>query len=310
MSFPPKSDLWHVGILPAPLATFLETSALPALRDSIVWLPEPGPWRYLADPFGVRRGDTVHVFVEAYDYRTKHAVIEHHALSANLVWQGRETVLEQPVHLSYPFILEHAGETFMVPESCRAGEVALYRARGFPSDWVRETVLLNNLPAADATPVFHDGRWWLFFTLVGERGRDRRELHAAYADALTGPWRLHPQTPALVDQSGARPGGTPFVDATGALVLPVQDCRGTYGAAARFLRFSVLNPQEIRCAHLDARVTGDLLSPRLVDGCHTLSACGDLALFDAKRVTRSLGRYTIDLQRQLRRRFGKKHSEG
>ena len=27
-----------------------------------------------------------------------------------------------------------------------------------------------------------------------------------YADALTGPWRLHPQTPALVDQSGARPG--------------------------------------------------------------------------------------------------------
>ena len=308
MSFPPKSDLWHVGIVPAPLPDFLVPSALPAMRDSIVWLPDPGPWRYLADPFGVRRGDSVHVFVEAYDYRTKHAVIEHHALSANLVWQGRETVLKQPVHLSYPFILEHGGETFMVPESCRAGEVALYRARHFPNDWVRETVLLNNLAAADATPVFHDGRWWLFFTMVGERGRDRRELHAAYADALTGPWRLHPQKPVLVDSCGARPGGTPFVDPTGALILPVQDCSRTYGGATRFLRFTQLDPRDIRCEHLSAVVTGHLLSPRYPDGCHTLSACGELTLVDVKRVTRSFGRYTIDLQRQLRRRYGKKQS--
>ncbi len=302
MSFPPKSDLWHVGILPAPLATFLAPAALPALRDRIAWLPEPGPWRYLADPFAVRRGDTTHVFVEAYDYRTKHAVIEHHAFDAALRWQGKGTALTQPVHLSYPFLIEHAGETFMVPESCRAAEVALYRPRQFPHGWEKEAVLLRNIPAADATPAFHDGRWWLFFTIVGERGRDRRELHAAYADALTGPWRLHPQTPVLVDQSGARPGGTPFVDATGALVLPVQDCRGTYGAALRFLRFTTLDPREIRCAHLDAHITGDLLSPAHGDGCHTLSACGDLTLFDVKRVTRSLGRYAIDLRRQLNRR--------
>ena len=305
MSFPPKSDLWHVGLAPAPLQTFLDPAALPALRDRLVWLPDPGPWRYLADPFGVRRGGTTHIFVEAYDYRTKHAVIEHHAFDAALAWQGKSVALEQSVHLSYPFLLEHGGETFMVPETCRAGEIALFRPRDFPHGWEKETVLLRNLPAADATPVFHDGLWWLFFTLVGERGRDRRELHAAYADALTGPWRLHPQSPALVDPSGARPGGTPFVDATGALVLPVQDCRGTYGAAMRFLRFTTLNPKEIRCAHLDARVTGDLLSPERGAGCHTLSACGDLTLFDAKRVTRSLGRYAIDLQRQLRRRFGR-----
>ena len=308
MSFPPKSDLWHVGLAPAPLASFLQPASLPALRDRIVWLPDPGPWRYLADPFGVRRGDTTHVFVEAYDYRTKHAVIEHHAFNAALVWQGRAVALEQPVHLSYPFLLEHAGETFMVPESCRAGEVALYRPRQFPFGWEKETVLLRNLPAADATPVFHDGRWWLFFTMVGERGRDRRELHAAYADALTGPWRLHEQKPVLIDACGARPGGTPFTDATGALILPVQDCSHTYGGATRFLRFTQLDPRDIRCERLPAAVTGDLLSPKYPDGCHTLSACGDLTLFDVKRVTRSLGRYTIDLQRQFRRRFGNKQT--
>ena len=184
MSFPPKSDLWHVGMLPASFATFLCPASLPALRDRIVWLPDPGPWRYLADPFGVRRGDTTHVFVEAYDYRTKHAVIEHHAFDSALCWQSKDVALTQPVHLSYPYLLEHDGETFMMPESCRAGEVALYRARSFPLGWEKEAVLLCNIRAADATPVVHDGRWWLFFTLVGERGRDRRELHAAYADTF------------------------------------------------------------------------------------------------------------------------------
>jgi hypothetical protein len=101
-------------------------------------------------------------------------------------------------------------------------------------------VLLRNIRAP--TPPGFPRRPLVAVLHHGRRTRTRRrELHAAYADALTGPWRLHPQTPALVDQGGARPGGTPFVDATGALVLPVQDCRGTYGAAARFLRFSVLN---------------------------------------------------------------------
>lgn len=305
MSFPPKSDLWHVGLARAPFARFLAPATLPALRDEIVWLPDPGPWRYVADPFGVQRGGTTHVFVEAYDYRIRRATIEHHAFDAGLVWQGRETVLAQPFHLSYPYLIEQDGEVFMVPESNGAGEVALYRAHRFPGGWERETVLLPHLRAADASPVRHDGRWWMFFTMVGTRGRDRSELHAAYADALTGPWRLHPQTPALVDRGGARPGGTPFVDATGALVLPVQDCRGTYGAALRFLRFTTLNPQEIRCAHLDLRLTGDLVSPEHPDGFHTLSACGDCTLFDVKRVTRSLGRYAIDLQRQVRRRLGR-----
>ena len=102
---PPESDFWQVGVVPLSIAGCAAAAPLAGVRERIHWLPDPGPWRYLADPFGVRRGDAAHVFVEAFDYRTKHAVIEHHEIGAGFVWRGCETVLARPFHLSYPYII-------------------------------------------------------------------------------------------------------------------------------------------------------------------------------------------------------------
>ncbi len=294
----PESDFWQVGVVPLPIAGCAEAATLAGVRERIHWLPDPGPWRYLADPFGVCRGDTAHVFVEAFDYRTKHAVIEHHEIGAGFVWRGCETVLARPFHLSYPYIIEDGGGVFMVPESHRAREIALYRARNFPGDWVRETALLPGIPGAEASLFRHEGRWWMFFTVVGPQARDQRELHAAYADRLTGPWRLHPQNPLLDDRSGARPGGTPFVGADGAVILPVQDCRDTYGGALRFVRFALLATDRIIAQHLPGRLSGDLVSDTHQAGLHTLASCGELTLLDTKRIVRSRARHWIDWRRR------------
>lgn len=301
MSFPPETDLWQVGLVPAPIAGLLEPAALAALRERIVWLPDPGPWRYLADPFGLQRRGATHVFVEAFDYRTKHAVIEHHEFGPDLAWQNKSTALARPFHLSYPFLVEDGGEIFMIPESQRNEEIALYRARRFPGDWVRETPLLAGVPGAEASVILHEGRWWMFFTIVGPKARDQRELHVAHAERLTGPWRLHPQNPILNDRAGARPGGTPFVAPDGLVTLPVQDCSGTYGGAIRFLRFTTLKPHLIAVEHLPSRLTGDLASSTHHDGLHTLTSCGALTLLDTKRIVRSWARYGVDLKRRWKR---------
>ena len=300
MMEPPKTDFWQVGIAPRPIATFLQPAVPPNLLEKFTWLPDPGPWRYLADPFGLRRDGLTHVFVEAFDYRTKHAVIEHHALGPDLAWRGKTIVLARPFHLSYPFIVEDHGTVFMNPESFQAGEIALYRAHEFPHKWVRETVLLPDLLGAEASVLRHEGRWWMFFTVVGPQARDQRELHLAYANSLTGPWKLHAQNPVLNDRSGARPGGTPFLASDGAVVLPVQDCSQTYGGALRFIRFARLQPDHLAFAHLDARLTGELFSPTHHAGCHTLAQCGELTLLDVKRIARTWHRSKINLQRHLR----------
>jgi hypothetical protein len=189
----------------------------------------------------------------------------------------------------------------MVPECHRAGEIALYRAQNFPGRWVRETALLSGVPASEASLLRHEGRWWMFFTVVGPQARDQRELHVAYADQLTGPWNLHAANPVLNDRSGARPGGTPFIAPDGAVILPVQDCSETYGGAIRLLRFTRLTPENIALQKLDVRLTGETFSDTHQDGCHTLSACGDLTLVDTKRITRSWSRHWVNLRRTLRR---------
>nr|WP_316651357.1 glycosyl hydrolase family 43 [uncultured Gellertiella sp.] len=295
----PRSDFWKVGVVPAPAATLLDRQALAGMKDRISWLPDPGPWRYLADPFGLWRGDSLHIFVEAYDYRTKHGHIEHHQLEADLQWRGKGVALARPVHLSYPFLIEADGETFMIPESHKAGEVALYRARAFPDDWVRETPLLSGIPAAEASVLRVGDIWWMFYTVVGPGARDQRELHLAFADRLTGPWTTHPHNPVMVDRSGARPGGTPMIGADGAVILPVQDCHLTYGGALRFVRFDLLTPTDVACSHLPVTLTGDLAAPDHPDGLHSFTACGDLTLIDVKRIHRSHSRHLINLRRRL-----------
>ena len=70
----PRSEFWTVGLVPLPGAQ-LSPQTLAAVRERIVWMPDPGPWRYCADPFALQDADRLHVFVEAYDYRTKRGVI-------------------------------------------------------------------------------------------------------------------------------------------------------------------------------------------------------------------------------------------
>ena len=91
-----------------------------------------------------------------------------------------------------------------------------------------ERVLLDGFPGCDATPVEHDGRWWLFCGNQDDRGTER--LYLFMADALTGPWRPHPGNPVKADAGSARPGGLPFVH-EGVLYRPAQDCSRTYGGA-------------------------------------------------------------------------------
>lgn len=298
---PPRTDFWQVGLVPVPIATLVNPSALVQQRDNIVWLPDPGPWRYLADPFALQRGDATHVFVEAFDYRTKHAVIEHHELGPRFVWRKKSIVLSQPFHLSYPYLVEAYDETFMIPESQRAGEIALYRAKRFPDRWERETALLPKVAGADSSVIWHEGMWWMFFTIVGPHARDQRELHVANSGNLTGPWQQHPLNPILHDRSGARPGGTPFVGPDGKLILPVQDCSRTYGRAIRFLKFTKLTPDDVATEHLQSVLTGDLASTNYPNGLHTLSACGRSTLIDVKRITCSWSRYGIDIKRRFNR---------
>ncbi|HEV7873047.1 MAG TPA: hypothetical protein VGO82_02815 [Enterovirga sp.] len=137
-------------------------------------------------------------------------------------------VLEEPWHLSYPFIIQHDGDIWMIPESSADRTVRLYRADPFPTRWVRHAVLLEGVELSDATIVHHDGIFWLFGATCDGAGSHSDTLSIYMADSLFGPWRPHPGNPVLVDSSCARPAGN-VVARKGRLWRPAQDCRGGYG---------------------------------------------------------------------------------
>jgi hypothetical protein len=190
-------------------------------------------------------------------------------------------VLERPYHLSYPFIFEWDGATYMIPETEENRTVELYRAEDFPTRWTLDRVLLSDLRAVDATLAQIDGRWWMFVNIAeSEEAPLDDELHLYSADSPLGPWLAHPWNPVKSDVRSARPAGRPF-RFRGAWYRPSQDCSGRYGAAVVVNRITRLD----ETAYTETEV-GRLLPawrPNLV-GTHTLNAGGGLTVIDAQRL--------------------------
>lgn len=289
------TDIWQVGIVHRSVAEIMAAGLEGA---PVTWLPEPGHFRFNADPFGLWYAGRFTVLVEAYDYRGKRGEIHYYTYDPDWRLADSGIALRRPFHLSYPALVRDGDAIHMLPEAHRSGNLTLYRAVRFPDRWQAAAVF--DLPAIDASVVCHGGLWWMFHALPGPDGRAMRELHVAWSERLTGPWQPHAGNPVRRDVRSSRPGGTPFVW-QGALHLPVQDCEAGYGAALNILRIDELTPQTFTATVVKRVAPG--FEPRYPDGLHTLSAAGDVTLIDVKRLDRS-SRVWVDLQRRWRRLVG------
>lgn len=193
-----------------------------------IYPPDHAFW---ADPFVWVRDGRRYVFFEEFPYATRRGRISALGLDA----RGRPLgdafpVIEEPYHLSYPFLFEFGDELYMMPEKKAAGRLDLYRCTAFPHAWSREATLIEGMRIADANLFEHEGRWWLFCAAKQRRSRINETLVAFYADhPLSIDWTPHPGNPLVRDFRRARPGGRVFRDDTGRLLRPTQDCVRRYG---------------------------------------------------------------------------------
>jgi hypothetical protein len=241
--------------------------------DDFEWLPSP-KGGYLADPFLFERNGRTWLFAEEYRYSSNKGVLTVCEVVNGTGTSEWRTCLEEPWHLSYPHVFEHAGEVFMVPESNRAGELHLYRASDFPARWTREHVLFRG-HAVDTTVLFHDESWWFFATTVEPRGR-ALTLLLFYADSLTGEWQWHPANPISRDVRNARGAGA-ILAHDGKLFRPSQDNSVRYGYSFTLNEIVKLNRREY-----EERPASSVL-PEQVPGMiatHTYGRCGRLETID------------------------------
>ncbi|TXN06769.1 hypothetical protein FV222_04555 [Methylobacterium sp. WL103] len=266
-------------------------------RGSTVWdtgslggapwrvLADPGH-RFFADPFPFRWQDTTHLFVEDLDHRTGRGAISVVAFGPDGPVGPVTPVLEERFHLSYPFILAHGGQVWMIPETSENRTVSLYRADPYPSRWVHDRDLLTNIAASDATLVRHEGQWWMFVTLYGGEGSHSDTLGLFMADDLFGPWRPHPANPVLIDAGSARPAGGMIVR-NGRLWRPVQDCTRLYGGGMALCEVTTLTDMRFEQV-VRARLGPCAAWPgrRL----HTLNCTGGIEVIDGSALSPKLFR--------------------
>jgi hypothetical protein len=295
---PRPLDIWRCAIVKQTAEEIVRDGVSPG---SAIWFPDTPPFTFWADPFALWRDGRLYVFAEAFDYRTRIGHIDLLVYDGDLKFLETRPVLRTPWHLSYPFVFEAEGDTWMLPEAYKSGTLTLYRARSFPDDWEAVCSIPLDSPAIDATPLWHGGRWWLFYSPSHDALARRSNLHVAWSDRLTGPWHLHPLNPVRADLASARPGGRPMVWG-GAIILPVQDCRLTYGGAIRVLSIETLDGTGFVATDRAGVSAPSWMAP-FTEGLHTLASAGPVTLIDVKRTEASFYGEAVRIQGVLRRRW-------
>ncbi|HEX8992194.1 MAG TPA: hypothetical protein VF784_11005 [Anaerolineales bacterium] len=233
--------------------------------------------RYWGDPFVVHRGECYYVFIEEKPYAMRLGRIACLTLDRQGSLLSQQVVLERPYHLSYPFLFEHGGELFMIPESAAQRTVELYRCTHFPDRWEFAKNLLTDIYAVDTTHLENGGRHWLFANVKAPGGSSLDALHLFSAsDLFSDDWQPHPRNPVVTDIRSARPGGRIFLQ-DGSLIRPSQDSSRRYGYALKFNRITTLN--ETDYTEVFAGGFTPAGSPYLAT--HTFNQADDMVVVDA-----------------------------
>jgi hypothetical protein len=238
------------------------------------------PWmrgRYLADPFVLERDGRTFLFVEDFVYRTGRGHISVFELLAD---GPRELgiCLQEPFHLSFPFLFEFEGNLYMCPETNEAREVRVYRCDEFPLRWSLAAVLMHEIVAADPVLFERDGRWWLLLNRDYAADGDlcwALDIYSADSP-LSNKWIPHPLNPVCTDSLCARNGGF-LVEGTRRFRPAQRQGFNLYGLGLSIFEIELIAADDYRERQL--RVIKPDFRPGLI-GVHHMTSTGHLTVVD------------------------------
>ena len=268
-----RQEDWNVGYVEVPLDDFL-SSPQSHLRN-IKWFEKKCRSAYFADPFVISTEKDTYIFFESYSYKLGKGRIEMVRRSNN--YEKPQVVLEEPFHLSYPFVFEHDGCVYCLPECHQSNGIRLYRFDEKESKMELECILLEHIQAIDPTLVYQEGQWNLFFT---QKDQPSVKLYRYVAHDLKGPYQPCLANPIKVDCADARMAGA-FIRWKDQLFRPAQECVRYYGTAVGLNRVDVFNSNSYE-ESLAERIE-PFVQSKFGKGLHTLNGNDQVTVIDGKR---------------------------
>ncbi|APB98200.1 hypothetical protein [Polynucleobacter asymbioticus] len=283
-------EQWTIGLVNQSLEDIVNNGII----KPIEWLPALKSG-FLADPHALILPDgRVEILAERFDFKHFKGEI----VCATTPLQEVESAHFKPAvdlatHLSYPQRISWGKREILFCESWESNGIPIFSRADPCLPWTYQTSILQGQRVVDPTPFFHEGIWYLFYTLQNDRPNEC--LRVAYSTNLLQGWTQHTQSIIQSSKMGARPAGPICKLADGRLIRPGQDCSSTYGGAIalyEIIELTISTYREELIRVIEPQV-GNWQS-----GLHTICGLGNQhTLVDGKRWLYSL----LEIFRKLAR---------
>ncbi len=264
-------DKWNIGYLSQTPEAFVQSGKL---DGKINWITEDRV-EYAADPFPILINGHLYLYYEELNFwKGKGELMVLNGLS----FKTKKKVPDlygSRIHLSYPYVFSVKNETYCIPESAEANEVALYKVDTVePQKLKKLNVLIKGGPFVDSSIIYHNKKYWLFTS----KSKNTGLLYVFYANSLSGKFKAHERNPIKVGSNMSRSAGRLFF-ANEKLYMPSQNPQKRYGGSVMVNEVTRLSETEFECQS----VFELLPQPPYNEGLHTINFCNGLLIVDGKR---------------------------
>lgn len=219
-----------------------------------------------ADPFLFVKDGKLFLFYEELLFEKGLGIIKMISTRDLINWTDPIQIThEEKTHFSYPFVFDHDGEVYMMPETGCDHNIRLYKATDssltkfeyFTTILTRECHQQHldiTYDYADSCIYQHNNKYYLFTSIY--KG-DNYILELYVSDEFDRGYTLHPCSPIDTGNRTARCGGAVF-NYQGKIFRPCQDCMKTYGGQIHIMEIEELSPT----AYVEKEMVTDLIPQR------------------------------------------------
>lgn len=214
------------------------------------WMSINHPPMMQADPFLFVHNGSLHLFYEEMLLDRGLGVIKKTSTTDLKNWSKPITITHEPeCHFSYPFVFEHNGTVYMMPETGCDHNIRLYKAaddtltkfnyyKTIIQRQDEKEVKSITFDFADSCLFIHENIYYLFTSIYENNSY---KLFIYYSDKFDGLFSEHPNNPVVTGNKYARCGGSIF-SVDNAIFRPCQDCTKVYGGQLHLMRIKELTP--------------------------------------------------------------------
>ena len=235
--------------------------------------------RFWADPFFIFQDNYYYIFIEEKFFEKPHGHISVIQIDSNGNFIQTKKIIEQPYHLSFPFIFKFEDTFFMIPESHQKKTIDVFKCVNFPYEWEFYSSIMTDVDAVDTIIYPYEKKWWLFTSIKNSTFSQRNGLQIFYSDnPLTNSWIPHPKNPVINDVRYFRSAGNIF-EKDGELFRPSQFMEDEYGYGISINKIDLLNFQEY------VESPKFILEPNWtskISGLHTINHDDNFSIIDIK----------------------------